>query len=367
MRILVVIGTRPEAIKLAPVIRRFQESGDLDVRICLTGQHRELLAQGLADFRIEPHHDLDVMEDGQSVNDVAARVLTRVGEILKRESPDWLMVQGDTSSAMAAALAAFHHGVKVAHVEAGLRTGNPAEPWPEEMNRRLIAQMASLHLAPTPMARRNLEREGVAPDAIAVCGNTVIDALMLARGMGGGEDVVQGLEAGRPLILCTLHRRENLSSHRLGQVEQALKILARDKGCQIVFPYHPNPALAALVASLDGFHPRLRMIAPLRYVPFVALMSKATMILTDSGGIQEEAAYLGKPVLIMRSCTERPEVLEGGAILVGTEREAIIQGVEEIRRRPEAARAAGGFDALGRGNASSIILDALLARRAPAP
>ncbi len=367
MRILVVIGTRPEAIKLAPVIRRFQESGEIDVRICLTGQHRELLAQGLADFQIKPHHDLDLMEENQSVTDVTARVLVGVGDLLRRESPDWLIVQGDTSSAMAAAMAAFHHGVKIAHVEAGLRTGSLAEPWPEEMNRRLIAQMANLHLAPTQIARTNLESEGIPHDAITVCGNTVIDALVLAQGMGAEEDVVEGLDADLPLILCTMHRRENLSPDRLRQVEEALKILARDKVCQIVFPFHPNPALAGMVANLESFHPRLRMISPLRYVAFVNLMSKATMILTDSGGIQEEAAFLGKPVLIMRSCTERPEVLDGGAILVGTDRESIIGGVDEVLARSREARSAGAFMALGNGNASAIILETLLSQRVRSP
>lgn len=367
MRVLVVIGTRPEAIKMAPVVRRLLERGGSVVRVCLTGQHRELLAQGLADFHIDVHDNLDVMEDGQSVNDLVARVMLGMAPVLHKEKPDWVLVQGDTSSAMAAALAAFHHGFRIAHVEAGLRTGDPAQPWPEEINRRLIAQLADLHLAPTQLARDNLKREGVCPSKIAVCGNTVIDALVLARHLGnesrGGACAEIGLETGLPLILVTLHRRENLTPDRLFQVETALKALAADLACQVVFPVHPNPALAGMVDRLSAFHPHLKLIRPLNYVPFIGLLSQAALVLTDSGGLQEEAAFLGKPVLIMRACTERPEVLDGGAVLVGTDADAIIAEVSRVLKDlPAFQRRSGALSAFGHGGAADMIVDCLLAQ-----
>lgn len=364
MRILVIIGTRPEAIKLAPVIRRLQADAGVTVRICLTGQHRELLVQGLADFHIQAHHNLDLMQDGQTINDMVARVVAGMSMVLAQEKPDWVVVQGDTSSAMAAALAAFHHGVRIAHVEAGLRTGDPSQPWPEEINRRLIAQLAHVHFAPTIGAKHNLEREGIAPASIEVCGNTVIDALLLAQKLRAETGAPAATDLGRKQILCTLHRRENLTLSRLTQVETALKTLVADHGYEIVFPFHPNPALAETVARLRDFHPRLRMIAPLNYVAFIDLMTQASLILTDSGGIQEEAAFLGKPVLIMRTSTERPEVLEGGAALVGTDSKAIVTAVTKILSLvPPIHRPSGSFAALGTGGAAIQIAQRLLAEK----
>lgn len=368
VRILVIIGTRPEAIKLAPVIRRLQDRAGVAVRVCLTGQHRELLAQGLADFHIQAHHNLDLMQAGQSVNDMVARVLAGMTAVLNQEKPDWVIVQGDTSSAMAAALAAFHQGVRIAHVEAGLRTGDPSQPWPEEINRRLIAQLAQLHFAPTTGARDNLEREGICPSTIEVSGNTVIDALLLALDLGGESGAPGVADPDRKMILCTLHRRENLRPERLRQVETALETLAAEHGYHIVFPFHPNPALAGTVARLRDAHPRLHLIAPLSYVPFVQLMGQASLILTDSGGIQEEAAYLGKPVLIMRTSTERPEVLDGGAMLVGTDAQAIIAAAGQILEAPPSSlRRSGTFSALGNGGAATLIVQRLMTENGGAP
>lgn len=362
MRVLVVIGTRPEAIKLAPVIHALQSLSHAQVRVCLTGQHRELLAQGLADFGIAPHHNLDLMEAGQSVNELSARVMAAIGPVLREQPLDWVVVQGDTSSAMAAALAAFHHGVPVAHVEAGLRTGDPRQPWPEEINRRLIAQLADLHLAPTDGARANLEREGISPSAIVVSGNTVIDAMKMALDVSPTAGAPAAPPADVPTVLVTLHRRENLTPDSLEQVEAALKTLAQERGCHIVFPYHPNPGLAAMVERLSGFHPRLSMVPPMNYVPFVRLMARAEIILTDSGGIQEEAAFLGKPVLIMRRLTERPEVLDGGAVLVGTDRQAILTAVDRILARPQDfRRPVGALRAFGDGGAAAVIAAAMTA------
>lgn len=357
MQVLIVVGTRPEAIKLAPVIFALRSNPRFDVRICLTGQHRELLEQALADFGIRADYNLDLMEAGQSISGLVAKALVAISAVLNEWQPDWVIVQGDTSSALAAAQAAFHGKIRVAHVEAGLRTGDPSQPWPEEINRRLIAQLATLHFAPTQTARSNLEREGIAPSRIVVCGNTVIDALKLALDRIPANDQPQTA----PMVLVTLHRRENQEPGRLAGVEAALKALAAEQGCEVVFAYHPNPALADLVNRLLDFHPRLRMIPPQGYLSFVGLMSRATLLLTDSGGIQEEAAFLGKPVLIMRQRTERPEVLEGGAILVGTEPAAILAAVGQILENPgRFARPRGQMQAFGNGGAAGLIAEALL-------
>lgn len=367
MKILVVIGTRPEAIKLAPVVGALTAQPGFTVRVCLTGQHRELLAQGLSDFRIATHHDLAVMTENQSVSEVTARVLTGMAEVLAAERPDWVMVQGDTTTAMATALAAFHHNVPVAHVEAGLRTGDPQSPWPEEMNRRLIGQLARLHFASTEGARANLLDEGVAADAIEMCGNTVIDALVMAcrlldegtaAAAGAAGAVLERLDPARPAVLVTLHRRENLVPERLAAVEAALRRIVGDGHAQVVFPAHLNPHVSALGERLAAYHPDMMVISPLNYVPFVALMRRATLLLTDSGGIQEEAAFLGKPVLIMRERTERPEVIDGGTgLLVGTDCATIVDAVAGIlgsaqqRRRMQTR-----LDAFGDGTAAQRIV-----------
>lgn len=374
MRVLVVVGTRPEAIKLAPVIRSLKKHGAFETRVCLSGQHRELLAQGLEDFLITADDNLNVMTDGQSVNDVVVRVLTGLGAVLERETPDWIIVQGDTSTAMAAGLAAFHHGVRIAHVEAGLRTGDLSQPWPEEMNRRLLGQMATLHFAPTPGARENLLREGVADRHIVVSGNTVIDALILAQEILAGRKPAEGEKADRvkvegspadlvtPTVLVTLHRRENLTIDRLEPVERALVRLVREMGCRVVFPVHPNPGLRPMTDRLRQIHPNLILTTPKKYVDFIDLLQQSTLILTDSGGIQEEAAFLGKPVLIMRDSTERPEVLHGGAAwLVGTSEQAILATVSRILQGDaHSQEARQGTNAFGSGGAADIIVRHLL-------
>lgn len=368
MRILVIIGTRPEAIKLSPVIHRLNDRSEINTCICLTGQHRELLVQGLADFHITPHHNLDVMHDRQSLNSISSRILADLPRIFDLERPDWVLVQGDTTSAMAAALTGFQHGIKVAHVEAGLRTGDPEQPWPEEMNRRIIGQAASLHFAPSETARDNLLREGVPAANIVVSGNTVIDALLLARSMEHSQALADlpPRPPRQPLIVCTLHRRENLTPGRLQQVEQALMSLA-ERGNQIVFPVHPNPALTATVRRLQHSHPNLHILRPLSYVPFIQLLAQATLVLTDSGGIQEEAAFLGKPLLVMRRCTERPEVLNEGAMLVGTDSHAILKAAQMILDAPDHfGRPAGAFTDLGAGQASDKIAEYLLSHQAAA-
>lgn len=346
MRILIVIGTRPEAIKLAPLVHALMRHPAVSVRVCLTGQHRELLAQALIDLDVGSDYTLEVMSANQSVGDLAIRVQAAMAPVLDDAKPDWVVVQGDTTTAMAAALAGFHGGYRVAHVEAGLRTGDISQPWPEEMNRRLIAQLASLHFAPTEGGRRNLLAEGIADHAIDVCGNTVVDALRLAEKRldhapataGIAADILKRIDPERPLLLTTMHRRENLDATRLHSVGTALRRLCVEQGCQVVFPFHLSPKIEALAQSLTDTHPDLHVVPPLGYLAFVALLRRASVILTDSGGIQEEATALGKPVLIMREQTERPEAIQSGnGQLVGTDADAIVDAVMHMVRKKSAA------------------------------
>jgi UDP-N-acetylglucosamine 2-epimerase len=335
--VLVVFGTRPEAIKLAPVIRALRHSARLTVRVCVTGQHREMLDQMLNVFGITPDHDLAVMQPEQDLFDVTARTLTGMRAVLDREPPAALLVQGDTTSAFAAALAAFYRRVPVGHVEAGLRTGQPFNPFPEEMNRRLTTHLASWHFAPTARAREHLLREGVAPDRILVTGNTVVDALGLVverldrdPALGGAPTTDERL-AKRRLVLVTGHRRESFGEGMRNICRALLEIADRHDDVAVVYPVHLNPAVQRPVRELLGQHPRIVLTPPLEYLPFVALMRRARLILTDSGGLQEEAPSFGVPVLVMRETTERPEAIEAGtARLVGTDPAVIVAAATEL-------------------------------------
>lgn len=335
--ILVVIGTRPEAIKLAPIVQALLRTPDVSVRVCLTGQHRELLAQGLAGFNLPVDANLDVMTDNQSGPEVTARILERLGQVIDQWQPHLMLVQGDTTTAMAAALAGFQLRVPVGHVEAGLRSHDLEQPWPEEMNRRLIGQIASLHFAPTERARANLLAEGIPAAAIQVTGNSVIDALQdalahLAENPALAAPVAPLLVADpkRLLALVTVHRRENLGA-RLAPIGRALERLAARGDCHLIFPAHPNPAILRLAAELRSVGPNLTVIDPLEYFPFIALLQRSDIILTDSGGIQEEATALGKPVLVLRDRTERPELLDAGnGRLIGTETDRIVSAAAEV-------------------------------------
>lgn len=333
--ILVVMGTRPEAIKLAPVVTALRDLDRCPTRVCVTGQHRDLLRNGLSAFGLDVDCDLDLMTHDQTPVDVLGRVVTEMAEVIAGERPRWVVVQGDTTTALATALAAFHRRAPVAHVEAGLRSGDVAQPWPEEMNRRLIGQIASLHFAPTELAFDNLVREAVAPDAIRVTGNTVIDALHFALGVlrrspdraGPVRSLLDAFPLEKKLVAVTIHRRENHA--RLDDIERVLQWLGRRDDCCVVFPAHPNPAVMRLANRLSGSP--VRVVPPLDYLPFVALMQRADLILTDSGGIQEEATALGKPVLVLRERTERPEVLRAGnGVLVGTDAREIIAAASTL-------------------------------------
>jgi UDP-N-acetylglucosamine 2-epimerase (non-hydrolysing) len=329
---LLAFGTRPEAIKLAPVVKALRQAGTFEVQVCVTAQHRQMLDQVLDLFAITPDVDLDLMQPDQDLTDLTARVLVGMRGVLRDWRPVLLLVQGDTTTTFAASLAAHYEKIAVGHLEAGLRTGNLFAPWPEEMNRRLTTVLAALHFAPTQWARDNLLREGVAAEVVHVTGNTVIDALLevVARLeadpalRAGLERQFWFLQPGRKLVLVTGHRRESFGPG-FERICQALRALGERENVEIVYPVHLNPNVQEPVRRVLGACPRIHLIEPLEYLPFVYLMSRAWLIVTDSGGIQEEAPSLGKPVLVMRETTERPEAVAAGtAKLVGTDRERIV-------------------------------------------
>ena len=365
MRVLTVFGTRPEAIKLAPVIRELRERGGaLVCKVCVTGQHREMLDQVLHLFDIAPDRDLDVMEENQSPTQVAAAVMAALEPVLEAEKPEWVLVQGDTTSAAAAAWAAYHSGVEVGHVETGLRTHDKRQPFPEEINRRLTGVIADIHFAPTDRARQNLMNEGVPEAAIFVTGNPVIDALHWVADLPASPDIGPAVdEPGERLILVTAHRRENFG-RPLEQICLALRDLAGRYGGQVrlVYPVHLNPNVWEPVHRHLGDLPNVVLTQSLGYLPLVHLMRRCYLVLTDSGGIQEEAPSLGKPVLVLRDVTERPEAVEAGTVrLVGTDRQRIVAEAARLLDDSDAyddmARAVNPY---GDGCAAERIVGALL-------
>ena len=329
-----MFGTRPEAIKMAPVVKALSSrSGNgVSVRVCVTAQHREMLDQVLSLFSITPDYDLDLMREGQSLTDITVNVLRGVEGVLDDFNPQRVLVHGDTTTTFATSLAAFYKKVPVAHVEAGLRTRNIHAPWPEEANRRLTASLADLHFAPTERARRNLLEEAIPDDAIRVTGNTVVDALLETARMLGADEGRQReldrafdyLDPDKRLLLITGHRRENFGAG-FERICQALAELARREDVEILYPVHLNPNVRTPVGAILSGLPNVHLVEPLDYLPFVYLMSRSYLIITDSGGIQEEAPSLGKPVLVMRETTERPEAVEAGTVrLVGTDVRRIV-------------------------------------------
>lgn len=363
-RVMVVFGTRPEAIKMAPVVSALKATPGIETLVTVTAQHRQMLDQVLELFDIRPDDDLDVMAPGQSLPDLFGRLLTGMAGVLERRRPDLVLVHGDTSTTLATALAAFYARIDVGHVEAGLRTGDLTAPWPEEGNRRLTAPLTRLHFAPTPLARDNLLGEGIAASGIHVTGNTVIDALLaVAARIEGDATLATGLSArfpfldsSRRLVLVTGHRRENFGAG-FEQICRALRELATRDDVQLVYPVHLNPQVQEPVNRLLAGMPNVHLIPPQDYLPFVYLMSQAHVILTDSGGIQEEAPSLGKPVLVMRDTTERPEAVDAGTVrLVGTDRERIVAEtvrlLDDDAARDEMARAHNPY---GDGRAASRI------------
>ena len=329
---MLVFGTRPEAIKMAPVIRALSEAKLWEVKVCVTAQHRQMLDQVLDLFNIKPDFDLNLMKPGQDLTDITSNVLIGMRDVFGQWKPDMVFVHGDTTTAMAVSLAAFYAKIPVAHVEAGLRTNEIYSPWPEEMNRRIVGRVASLHFAPTDTARANLLAENCADESIYVTGNTVIDALLnVVKKINTDAKINQllsehyaFLQKDKRLILVTGHRRENLGQG-FEDICKALRKIAERDDVEIVYPVHLNPKVQEPVHRILGDCPRIHLIEPLDYLPFVYLMNRANILLTDSGGIQEEAPSLGKPVLVMRDTTERPEAVSAGTVkLVGTDAARIV-------------------------------------------
>jgi UDP-N-acetylglucosamine 2-epimerase (non-hydrolysing) len=366
--LLVLLGTRPEAIKLFPVINQLKTIEQVKVTVCATAQHRELLDQVLKLARIVPDVDLDIMRPNQSLEQLSARLLLAIGDVLDTKKPDRVLVQGDTSTAMIGALAAYYRRIPVSHVEAGLRSGDIYAPFPEEVNRKIVATIADQHFAPTERAAELLKRENIPGDRIHVTGNTVVDALLATKNLiesdpalaAGGQKILER-QKGRRIILVTSHRRENFGDGMNRIADALLRILERPD-LAIVLPLHPNPNVRDVLGVRLAQHPRVEIVSPQEYSDFVGLLSMAHIVLTDSGGIQEEAPALGKPVLVMRDTTERPEGVEAGtARLVGTDPDRIAS--ETLRLADDTdhylamARAHNPF---GDGHASERIIKVLL-------
>jgi UDP-N-acetylglucosamine 2-epimerase len=369
MRVLSVFGTRPEAIKMAPVVRALAKHDDVRSRVCVTGQHREMLDQVMATFALKADYDLDIMQPGQALGDVLARVVSGLGPIFSEFQPDYVLVQGDTASSTAAAVAAFYCGIAVGHVEAGLRTGNLKSPWPEEANRRLTAVVTSRHYAPTARARDALLAEGHSGDSIVLSGNTVIDALLqvafAVTSPGAAKQrldrTFSWLDPRKRVVLVTGHRRESFGAG-FARICEALATIARRDDIEIVYPVHLNPNVRGPVTErLAGFA-NIKLIEPLDYQSFVYLMTRCHLILTDSGGVQEEAPSLRKPVLVMRDTSERLEAVEAGvARLVGTDVATIVAAVDEmLDHKSSYAAMASGANPFGDGRASERIVKDLL-------
>lgn len=338
-KISVVFGTRPEAIKLAPVILALKADPQFDCRVCVTAQHREMLDQVLQTFEIVPDVDLNLMQPNQTLAGLTARAIESLDLYFSAEKPDMVMVQGDTTTVFCAALSAFYHHIAIAHLEAGLRTHNLNSPWPEESNRVLTSHLADLHFAPTATSRENLLREGIRAEQIHVTGNTIIDALFIAlkKIKAVPPDIpelsneIMAPNSNKPLVLITGHRRENFGDGFKNICEAIAQLAVRFPHIDFVYPVNLNPNVQKPVYDLLAGHPNIHLISPLDYLPFVALMNRATLILTDSGGVQEEAPSLGKPVLVMRETTERPEAVEMGTVkLVGTNTQAIIDNTTTL-------------------------------------
>lgn len=362
-RVMVVYGTRPEAIKLAPVVRELRASEDLEPVVVVTGQHREMLDQVNSFFGIEPDVDLDLMSHGSSVSSIARRVLAAMEDLLVEQAPDAVVVQGDTTSAFAASLASFLAGVPVVHVEAGLRTGDLASPFPEEANRRLTAVVTRLHLAPTSTARANLEREGIDPATIVVTGNTVVDALHWAveQPAEHTDPRVAGLGEQRGLVLVTTHRRESWGDRMVAAMSGLGDVARAHPELDFLLPLHRNRVVREAVTASLGERPNVLLTEPLAYAEFAHVMKRSLLIVTDSGGVQEEAPSLGKPVLVLRDTTERPEGVDAGTVrLVGTERDVVRREVERLLTDTDAYTAmARAVNPYGDGRAAARSVEAI--------
>jgi len=365
LRVLSIFGTRPEAIKMAPLVKELEKRKEVESIVCVTAQHREMLDQVLNIFDIVPDYDLDIMQARQTITDVTTRVLTGLGGIFQGAKPHIVLVHGDTTTTFAGALAAFYNRVMIGHVEAGLRTYNKYEPFPEEMNRVLTSSLADLHFAPTQKARQNLVREGIPEDKICVTGNTVIDALKytLSDSYIFDDPTLRTIDfSNRRVITLTAHRRENLGEPLREICEAVLTILERHHDVKVVYPVHKNPAVRETVYSVLGSHDRIHLIEPLELTDMHNLLNRSYLVMTDSGGLQEEVPSMGKPVLVLRNVTERPEGIEAGTLkLAGTRQGRIVELANELLTSEEAYnKMATAVNPFGDGHASERIVEAIL-------
>ncbi len=369
LKVLTVFGTRPEAVKLAPVIRELEKHPEIDSRVCVTAQHREMLDQVLNLFQIHPHYDLNLMRPDQSLAEITSAIMTNLDPLLDQLRPDWVLLQGDTSTVVTTALLAFYRQIRVGHIEAGLRTGDKWQPFPEEINRKIAGVIADLHFAPTAENRQNLIREGIPSESITVTGNPVIDALNIIRAQPEPPDVKELLadlgiaEGGRRLVLITAHRRENFGQPLENICQAVLELAERYRdSVMFVYPVHLNPNVQKPVRERLSNTPNIRLIPPLDYLPLVHLMGHATVMLTDSGGIQEEAPGMGVPTLVLREVTERPEGITAGTLkLVGTDSDRIVAECSRLLDDPTAhLTMAGATNPFGDGHASERIVARLL-------
>ncbi len=369
LRILSVFGTRPEAIKMAPVVRRLAANRNFEARVCVTAQHRQMLDQVLHLFEIKPDYDLNIMKPGQNLADITCAVLKGLSTVLEDFQPELVLVHGDTSTTLAASLACYYKQIPVAHVEAGLRTGDIYSPWPEEVNRKVTSTITELHFAPTEQSRDNLLNEAIPEHRIVVTGNTVIDALhdassLLANNVEAAAAFAKqfALDDTKRLILVTGHRRESFGDG-FARICTAIATLAQRSDVEIVYPVHLNPNVSGPVQAALGGLDNVHLIPPQDYLPFVHLMKRADIILTDSGGVQEEAPSLGKPVLVMRDTTERPEAVDAGTVkLVGSDADRIVNAAMELLDNPTAYEAMSlAHNPYGDGLAADRIIDAILA------
>ena len=364
IKVMTVFGTRPEAIKMAPLVKELKSRPEIEQITCVTAQHRQMLDQVLETFHIVPEYDLDIMKQGQSLYDITDRVLLGLKEVLEKEKPDLVLVHGDTTTTFSATLAAFYQQIDVGHVEAGLRTGNMYSPFPEEANRRLTSVLTTLHFAPTETARQNLLKENQKDDHIFTVGNSVIDALLatVKKDYVFEDKELQDIEEHKRIILVTTHRRENLGEPMRNVYRALRRLVETVPDTEVVFPVHRNPLVRQAVKEvLDGV-PGIHLVDPMEYEPFTNLMARSAIVLTDSGGIQEEAPSLGKPVLVLRDTTERPEAVEAGTVkLVGTDEEKIFHAAYELLTDEKAYKAmAEAVNPYGDGHSAERIADALL-------
>lgn len=365
IRVMTIFGTRPEAIKMAPVIKKLGDTPEIEPITVITAQHREMLDQVLDLFQIQPDYDLDIMKSGQSLSGITTRVLKGLERVLVETKPDIVLVHGDTSTTFAASLAAYYQKIRVGHIEAGLRTNNKYSPFPEEMNRHLTGVLADLHFAPTGKSKENLEKENIPGDRIFITGNTVIDALLETVDVDyifQNEDLKDIDFDSKKVLLLTSHRRENIGEPMRNIFQAALELIRDNPGTELIFPVHLNPEVRKLALSILGGKERIHLIDPLDYQPFANLMARSYLVMTDSGGIQEEAPGLGKPVLVLRDTTERPEAVEAGTVrLTGTDTRLIYDtAVELIGDKESYKKMANTVNPYGDGKAAERIVKRLL-------